>query len=348
MTPTFLTRLEDPAIRTVLVCGCGGGFDFLHGLILWPQLRGLGKRIVVGSCSWGDPETLGGDAEVVFAEGESVVKRVTARSTFDPSYAPEVHLAAFLDEVEPEAGPHQVYAYNAREFACPQLTSFFRQLVREHQIDALILVDGGSDSLMAGDEAGLGDPVEDAVSLASAASLRDVPVKILLSVGLGLDRHNGVSDAASMRAVAELTARGGFLGALALEPSHPGVVFYRDLAAFFTARDGVRSAVPGVVLSVLDGHFGADVVPAVLEKHARPGSLSLHPLMAILWAFDVDVVAARSLLCTWIESAPTPRDAHRAVRTGREALGERRREDEAWPTTRPWRLAFLYDPEDPG
>ncbi len=347
MTPTFLTRLADPAIRTVLIAGCGGGFDFLHGLLLWPELRHLGKRVIVGSCSWGDPDMLGGDAQVVFEAGDRVVKRVSAQSSFHPAYAPEVHLAAFLDDVEPADAPHHVYAYNARDFACPEMTDVFRMLVREHDVDAIVLVDGGSDSLMAGDEAGLGDPVEDAVSLASAASLTDTPVKILLSVGLGLDRHNGVSDAASMRAVAELTARGGFLGALALEPSQPGVQFYRELAAFFEARDGVRSAVPGVILSVLEGHFGADVVPAALQRRVQPGSLALHPLMAILWAFDVDAVAARSHLCRWVRHAPTPRDAHRAVRAGRQALGERRRADEAWPCTRPWRLAFLYDEQDP-
>ena len=38
-----------------------------------------------------------------------------------------------------------------------------------------------------------------------------------MSIGFGADRFNQVSDAASLRAVAELTAAGGFLGAIALE-----------------------------------------------------------------------------------------------------------------------------------
>ena len=330
MRPTFLRRLADPAIRTVLIAGCGGGFDFLHGLLLWPFLRRLGKQVVIGSCSWGDPELLTGDVEVVFSEDGSDVKRVTARTSYHPSYAPEVHLAAFLDEREPEEAPHAVYAYNARDFSCPVLTRFFRQVVTEDGVDAILLVDGGSDSLMAGDEAGLGDPVEDAVSLASAASLSEVAVRILLSVGLGLDRHNGVSDAASLRAISEITARGGFLGALALEPTQPGVEFYRDLTGFFTDRHAVRSVVPGVILDVLDGGTGS-------------GSLLLNPLMGILWAFDVEVVAARSHLCRWVRDAPTPGEAHDVVRAGRRALGDRIRLEEHLPPTMPWNLACLYD-----
>ena len=66
MTPGFWKALGDPTIRSVLLCGCGGGFDFVHGLLLIPHLRALGKQVVIGSYSFGDPERLTGDAEVVF------------------------------------------------------------------------------------------------------------------------------------------------------------------------------------------------------------------------------------------------------------------------------------------
>src|SRR5262245_57777312 len=36
MLSTFVARVADPAIRTVLLCGCGGGFDFVHSLTLYP------------------------------------------------------------------------------------------------------------------------------------------------------------------------------------------------------------------------------------------------------------------------------------------------------------------------
>ncbi len=81
--PTFLQRLADPSVKTVLLCGCGGGFDFVHSLILVPELRRLGKSVVIGSYSFGDPESIGGQAEVVFQEGDCLVKRVCSASIPD-------------------------------------------------------------------------------------------------------------------------------------------------------------------------------------------------------------------------------------------------------------------------
>ena len=215
MTPGFFRRLSDPAIRNVLLCGCGGGFDFVHGLLLLPELKRLGKEVVIGSYSFGDPSKIGGGAPIVFEEEDAIAKRVTAADAPDPHYAPEIHVCSFLDARHSEAAPHFVYAYYARAFTVPRLTRLYRQLVDTHAVDAIVLVDGGSDSLMAGDEEGLGDPIEDAVSVTTVAGLDGLRAKILVSVGFGADRFNHVSDAASLRAVAELTARGGFLGAIA-------------------------------------------------------------------------------------------------------------------------------------
>jgi hypothetical protein len=30
LMPTFFRRLADPSIETVMLCVCGGGFDFVH------------------------------------------------------------------------------------------------------------------------------------------------------------------------------------------------------------------------------------------------------------------------------------------------------------------------------
>ena len=97
----------------------------------------------------------------------------------------------------PRAAPHSIYAYYARAFSVPMLRQLYEQLIQAHAIDAIVIVNGGSDSLMAGDEEGLGDPIEDAVSVATVASLDPRLLKILVSIGLGTDRYNHVSDAAS-------------------------------------------------------------------------------------------------------------------------------------------------------
>lgn len=331
LLPAFLKRLADPAIKTVMLCGCGGGFDFVHSLTLYPQLRQLGKSIVIGSYSFGNPERISGDTEVVFRESEVVAKRVTAASTPDPNYGPEVHVCSFLDSRYPESAPHFVYAYYARAFTVPLLTRFYSELIRKHSIDAVVLVDGGSDSLMAGDEEGLGDPIEDAVSVTTVAGLDRLKAKVLFSIGLGTDRFNHVSDAASLRAVAELTRRGGFLGCVSLEPSSPSFVFYRECLEHIYQRQGFRSILAGVIVSAVEGRFGTETPSPLVPGYVENGELFLWPLMALLWAFDIDAVAERSLISHWIRSSQTLHECYEAVIAGRAGLESQLRDIEDFP-----------------
>lgn len=331
LAPRFLVRLADPSIATVLLAGCGGGFDFVHAAALYPDLVRLGKRVVWVSNSFGDPARLGGEAPVVFERDGAVVKQVTARSLPDPHYGPEVHLAGFLDERFPARAPHAILACNARRFTVPTLRAFYRELAREQQVDAAVIVDGGSDSLMRGDEEGLGDPVEDAVSVAAVAELHELRERILITVGLGCDRYNQVSDAASLRAIAELTAAGGFLGAAALHQGSPAFAFYRDALDHLDARQPFRSVLSGAVISAGEGRYGREEVPPRLRRRVREGELFLWPLMSMLWGFEVGAVAARSLTGGWIREQTTVFGCHAALFEGRRALGPALREVEELP-----------------
>jgi hypothetical protein len=61
-----------------------------------------------------------------------------------------------LDDNFPEEKPHSIYAYNARQFSVPMLKDLYKYFIEKHAIDTIIIIDGGSDSLMKGDEEGLG------------------------------------------------------------------------------------------------------------------------------------------------------------------------------------------------
>lgn len=318
--PSFLRRLADPSIRTVFLAGCGGGFDFVHGMLLYPTLRQMGKSVVIGSYSFGDPDEITGDAPIVFEEGEARVKRVTAASLPWERYAPEVHTCSFLDARYPETKPHALYAYYARDFSVPGLTRLYTQLFEEHQVDAAIIVDGGSDSLMRGDEEGLGDPIEDLVSVTTLAGMKTPALRMLLAVGLGTDRRNHVSDASALRAIAELTSAGGFLGAVAWEPQSPGSRFYGDLVRHLFDRQPFHSVLAGSIVSASEGHFGSAEVPELLRNRVRPGDLFLWPLMPIVWGFDPEKVAERSLIASWIRDLETVRECYLALYENRDRM----------------------------
>ena len=221
LLPTFVARLADPQIRTVLLCGCGGGFDFVHSLALYPELRRLGKKVVIGSYSFGNPEKISG-AVPFFSEDGAVAVLATANNVADAYYGPEVHVCSYLDSVHPDSGSHSVYAYYARAFTVRTLSMLYQKLIAAHSIDAIVIVDGGSDSLMVG-------------------------------------------------------------------------------------------------------------VPSQLESRVRPGELFFWPLMAVLWGFDVETVARRSLIGGWIRDCSNVQDCYQALHRGRRWLGAKLRGVENLP-----------------
>jgi Protein of unknown function (DUF1152) len=72
-----------------------------------------------------------------------------------------------------EAGyPPTVYAFE--KVGVRPLRDAYGHLVRELGVGAVLLLDGGTDILLRGDEAGLGTPEEDILSLAAVARLAGV------------------------------------------------------------------------------------------------------------------------------------------------------------------------------
>lgn len=217
---------------------------------------------------------------------------------------------------------------------------------------------------MKGDEHGLGDPIEDAVSVAAIASLccsvssyqeslsspdsisDRKPLGLLYSVGFGCDRFNFVSDASSLRAVAELTASGGFLGSFSLTPASRRVAIYREGLAHIYQRQTMRSILSGCILASSLGSYGNDLqsadfgarLPSSTAPSSFPSSeeLFLWPLMSMIWMFDITVVAKRSLICQWIATATTPQEAGELLARHREALHKQQgiRHVEHLPTPR--------------
>lgn len=139
-----------------------------------------------------------------------------------------------------------------------------------------------------------------------------------MSIGFGSDRFNDVSDASSMRAVAELTALGGFTGCFSF--NEVGFAAYQALVTHIYDNQTFRSVLTGLILSAGKGEFGF-VLPANCEgRVTRLGQAYVWPLMAMAWTFDVDTVAQRSLIVSWIKDAPSVLACHRALEQGRKTV----------------------------
>jgi hypothetical protein len=47
-----------------MMVGCGGGFDFVHSMMLYPELKRMNKKIVMTSFSFGDVREVKSKADI--------------------------------------------------------------------------------------------------------------------------------------------------------------------------------------------------------------------------------------------------------------------------------------------
>jgi hypothetical protein len=275
----FFEALGDA--RRVLIAGAGGGFDVYAGLPLGLSLLADGRTVYFGSLSL--VNLYGLDRSVWLEPG---VAAVTPETAFHEDYFPERTLAHWLEQ---QALPSTVYAF-PRTGVRP-LRGAYRRLVKRLDLDAIVLVDGGTDILMRGDEAALGTPVEDATSLAAVAATR-VPTRLVASIGFGVDAYHGINHVQVLENIAALDRDGAYLGAFSV-PSHG-----REAALYRDAVEHARAGTPGRS-SIVNGQIAAALTGAAgdvsLDGRTTGAPLFVNPLMAMYFTFDLAGLAARSL-----------------------------------------------------
>jgi len=264
----------------ILVAGAGGGFDVYAGLPIYERLRALGKKVHLANLSF---TYLGGTTA---RQRTPALYEVDATTKDGDAYFPERALARFLAS---RGEPSTVYAFDKTGVA--PIREAYELLVRMLEIDAVVLIDGGTDILLRGDEAELGTPAEDMTSLAAVAAL-EVRTKLVMCVGFGIDAYHGVCHAHWLENVAALTRDGAFLGAMALRREMAEMKVYLEAVAHADEATPTRpSIVNGSIASAALGEFGN----VHRSDRTRNTELFINPLMTLLWAFDLEGVARRNL-----------------------------------------------------
>lgn len=116
------------------------------GLPLHRALRREGKAAFLANLTF---TNLGGtDARRLAPRWPS-----STRTSGEPDYLPERALARFLEE---ERGETDVVVYALDKTGVEPARHAYEALARHLDVDAIVLVHGGTDILMRGDEAGLG------------------------------------------------------------------------------------------------------------------------------------------------------------------------------------------------
>ncbi|MFD7641137.1 DUF1152 domain-containing protein [Kitasatospora sp. NPDC059795] len=314
--PPLLTHLL--AAERILIAGAGGGFDVYAGLPLALALRAAGREVHLANLSFSNLHGL--DLDVWQAPD---LARITPDVRSADAYFPERSLARWL---RTRQQPDTVWAFPTT--GVQPLRAAYRALVEHLGIDAVLLVDGGTDILLRGDEAGLGTPEEDMASLAAVAGLTEVPTRLVACLGFGIDAYHGVSHALVLENLAALhRGGGGYLGAFSLPADTPEAAAYLDAVAH--AREECPehpSIVHGSITAALRGEFG-DVR---FTERTGNSALFINPLMTMYFGVTVEALAARHLYLDRLENTVLLRQVATAVAGYQDSL-PRQRPPRAYP-----------------
>ncbi|MCP4429069.1 MAG: DUF1152 domain-containing protein [Chloroflexi bacterium] len=296
----FFAQLE--AAENILISGAGGGYDVFSGLPLYFGLQAAGKKVYLANLSF----------SFLPPEGDRLspsLLKVTADTNLYGDYFPEKFLSVWFREY---AGQEtSIYCFE-RTGVKPLLASY-QALVEELALDTIILADGGTDSLMRGDEDGLGTPHEDIVSITAVNEL-PIPRKLMTCLGFGVDRFHGVSNELSLQAIAALTKSGGYLGMFSLMETMFEVKKFREASEYvFQQMPQSVSIVASSILSALAGHYGNHHA----TSRTRGSQLWINPLMPVYWTFQLDKVAERILYWDEVKETDDYMEVRSAIQTFR-------------------------------
>jgi len=286
--------------KKILIAGAGGGFDVYAGLPLYHSLKEHNQ--------------------VFFANFSTKCDFIVRLAT---------------DEDYPE-GKLGVPCYLLPRAGVQLVRTAFKKLISEHQIDVVILVDGGVDSLMVGDEIDRGTVLEDFICLAAVGGsndsfpigvhsqfekaialedneeLRSKPQLILACIGMGTEQEEDLDHAATMENIAALMKEDAFLGCVSLTRG-PAFDFYRETCEN-AWKFGRKSHIHSRIIPAVCGEFGSVEIPGVDARlpsvYPKSGPSSMvHPLMSLYWFFDLLSVVKRNKCVTTLEKSNTFVDA---------------------------------------
>ncbi len=294
LEPPFIKQLK--GCKNVLLVGAGGGFDIFMGLPLFFALLDAGINVHLANLSFS------------FRHGEISGKRlnenvveVTAGSKGNEYYFPEGHLARWLSRKRLDRP-----IYCIRPTSLPELVQSYKLLQQHLQFDMMVLMDGGVDSLMRGDESSIGSPVEDVMSLAAALQI-DVASQLIC---LGLGAETDLCHLYALETVAHLIKSKAFLGGLMLSPEMPEVQKFAEASEYvFLEMRGYESVICSSILSALEGYFG----DYHRTRRTIGTELWISPLMLLYMAFDVSKVASNILYFDDLAACKTIGQVHAVI-----------------------------------
>lgn len=304
----ILERLSES--DSILIAGIGGGFDIFCGLPIYFDLVHAGKEVHLANLSFTDGLDLM-DGEELTNTCIGVTIDISGRDGYE--YFPEYYLAEWFFE---ELG-EEVTIWCFEKTGARPLVQNYRALIEHLEIDAIVLVDGGVDSLNQGNEPQIGTMLEDSLSLL-AVKEQKLPVKLLACVGMGIETE--MSYGHIFENVSSLIQQGAFRGSCSLTGQMQSYRYFEQATLYaFDQQPNYPSVICASIISAVRGHYGN----YHMTQKTAGSQLNISSLMPIYWFFDAASVAQQNILLPQLRLTYTIDEAWKAMQTARFSQPER-------------------------
>lgn len=295
--------------KNLLIAGMGGGYDVFCGLPIYFELKKHGVNAHLANFSFSDIESVDSGNRL-----SKTLVGITRKQERVFPYFPELHLVHWFKEKRNE----DITIWCFHKTGAAPLTENYRILAEHLSLDGILLVDGGVDSLVRGDEAELGTAIEDLTTLYAVNQLSDIHNRWLACVGFGAEQN--LTHAHILENIASLTKAGGFLGSCSLTPQMEVYQDYEEAVVHVQSNEFQDpSVINSSIVSAVRGQYG----DYHLTEKTRRGHLWISPLMSLYWFFDFDCVVKENMLLPEIEGTLLFRDALYKVIARAERLSRR-------------------------
>jgi hypothetical protein len=295
--------------KNLLIAGMGGGFDIFCGLPIYFELRKHGINPHLANFSFSDIESVDFGIRLT-----KTLVGITAKPERVFPYFPEFHLVNWFKEKRNE----DITIWCFHKTGAAPLTENYKILAERLSVDGILLIDGGVDSLVRGDEAELGTAVEDLTSLYAVNQLSHIPTRLLACIGFGAEQN--LTHAHILENIASLTKAGGFLGSCSLTPQLESYQAYDEPVTYVQSNEFQDpSVINSSIISAVRGNYG----DYHLTEKTKRKQLWISPLMPIYWFFDFDCIAKQNMLLPEFEGTLLFRDALYKVIAKAERISRR-------------------------
>jgi len=215
---------------------------------------------------------------------------------YPQNYFAEFHLSKWFYQCHNTDVP--VYAFSLYDLGVKSYAEAIQELVKMYQLDTVVLVDAGVDSVLKNDEEGMGTYSEDLLSICAVKQLPDLKYKYLTCVGLGTE--GGISEYDFLENWSAITTMGGYLGSIGWTPNMNCVKQYLDAMSKCVPTN---SSINGQIVCAVEGHHGHYCPPCLAARGLHSSDLYINPMMGMSWFFDLNIVIQYRLFIHELEKS---------------------------------------------